>query len=173
MEPVSLGVKLNIWASSMIQSLGYIGIFVVSFVGSASVIFPIPVFIVVPATAALPGMNPWLVGLFAGVGSSLGEVVGYVVGMGGGKLVEKKYSQHIDKYKKWFKDGKNMFFWIVAFAATPLPDDVVGLVCGIFRYAFKKFILASFIGKIILNLVLALGGYYAIPWILRFFGIVL
>ena len=170
MDIVSLSANLNVWAQSTIGSLGYLGIFLVSFIGTSTIIFPIPSFVVVPATAALPGMNPWIVGIVAGVGSALGEVIGYALGKGGGKLVGKKYEKQINKYKKWFeRDG--VFVWVIIFAATPLPDDIVGIICGMFNYDFKKFMCASVIGKILLNLFLALGGFYTIPWILNVIGV--
>lgn len=170
MDITTFSIKMNEWASSTINSLGYLGIFIVSFVGSATIIFPVPTFIIVPAAAALPWMNPWFVGISAALGAAFGEITGYALGKGGGKLVEKKYAEHIKKYKKWFEKD-NIFLWIVVFAATPLPDDVVGLLCGLFEYDFKKFILASITGKLILNLLLAFGGFYTIPWVLRLFGI--
>jgi membrane protein YqaA with SNARE-associated domain len=170
MNITAFGVQLNEWASSTVDSLGYLGIFIVSFVGSASIILPIPVFIIVPAAAALPWMNPWFVGLSAGFGAALGEITGYALGKGGGKVIEKKYSDHMKKYRSWFKKD-NIFIWIVIFAATPLPDDVLGLICGMFNYDFKKFIMASVIGKCILNLLLAFAGFYTIPWALRLLGI--
>jgi uncharacterized membrane protein YdjX (TVP38/TMEM64 family) len=74
------------------------------------------------------------------------------------------------KYRNWFKKD-NIFIWIVVFAATPLPDDVVGIICGMFNYDFKKFITASIIGKSILNLLLAFAGFYTIPWALRLLGV--
>ncbi len=170
MDITSINIKLSEWANSTVNALGYIGIFIVSFVGSATVIFPLPTFIAVPAVAAIPGMNPWIIGLSAGIGAAFGEITGYAVGKGGGKLVDKKYSEYTKKYKRWFKKD-NVFIWIIVFAVTPLPSDVLGIVCGAFNYDFKRFLLASVIGKTILSLVLAFSGYYGIPWLLRLFGV--
>ena len=48
-------------------------------------------------------------------------------------------------------------------------DDIVGIIAGFFKYNFKKFVLASFLGKLIMNLVLAFSGFYGISWILDIF----
>ena len=75
----------------------------------------------------------------------------------------------LEDYKKWFKKNR-VFPLIVLFAATPLPDDIVGVVCGMFNYDLKKFIIASIIGKCAMNLALAWGGFYGIRFILTVFG---
>jgi membrane protein YqaA with SNARE-associated domain len=115
-------------------------------------------------------LNPWLVGLSAALGATLGELVGYGLGKGGGILLEKRNKQLLEKGEKWFKKGGVYpFIFIVLFAVTPLPDDVVGILGGMFNYNIKKFLLASFIGKSIMALALAWGGFYGISWILNIF----
>lgn len=155
------------WANALVLSMGYLGLFLVSFIGSATILFPIPSFILVFTLGAV--MNPWLVGLSAGVGSALGEVTGYALGKGGGKIIERKYKGKIERYKKWF-EGDRAFLLIALFAATPLPDDMVGVVCGVFNYSLKKFLVAAVIGKCMMNLALAWGGFYGLSWILGIFG---
>lgn len=167
MVDIDIASKIPLWAKSLTDTMGYLGIFLVSFIGSATVIFPIPSFIVVFVLGAV--MNPWLVALSAALGNALGELTGYALGKGGSKLIENKYKDGIKKYRKWFEKDKT-FLLIVLFAATPLPDDVVGIICGVFNYDLKKFIAASFIGKFLMNLLLAWGGFYGIRWVLTVFG---
>jgi len=151
----------------MLESYGYLGIFLINLVGSATIILPFPAAAFVFASGAF--LNPFLVGLIAALGCTIGEFTGYALGFGGRKVIEKKW-------KKWIKRTEKLFekyggFWIIIiFAATPLPDDIVGIVGGSLKYPLKKFFLASFIGKLILNLALAYGGFYGIHWILQFFG---
>ena len=64
-----------------------------------------------------------------------------------------------------------MFPVLILFAATPLPDDVLGILGGAISYPLKKFLLASFIGKAIMNIALAWGGFYGINWVLQVFGV--
>ena len=158
----AMAVAAAVWAGELVRSFGYAGIFFASFVGSASVLLPVPSFVIVSALGAV--MNPWLVGISAGLGSAVGEMVGYAVGRGGGKLIESKYKDWIKKYSGWFKH-KRMFLLVFIFAATPLPDDIVGILCGMFKYDAKKFLLASILGKCVLNTVLAFAGFYGAHWI--------
>jgi membrane protein YqaA with SNARE-associated domain len=167
MELSTITSQFLIWSNSIITSLGYFGIFIVSFVGSASIFLPVPAFILVFLTGRF--LNPLLVGFFAAIGCAFGELTGYGIGIGGRKIIEKKYRVFLQKYKKWFK-RKFIFPIIILFAATPLPDDIVGILCGVFKYDLRKFFIASFIGKFILNTALAFGGYYGIEWILTVLG---
>ncbi len=150
-----------------LMSLGYLGIIVINFIACSSIIFPIPAFLIIFAAGRF--MNPLLVALCAAIGAVFGELIGYGVGRGGGKILEKRHKKFLKKYKKFFRNGI-IFPTIIAFAATPLPDDVIGLICGIFGYNIKKFFIATFIGKFIMSTALAFGGYYGIAAILRFFG---
>ena len=62
------------------------------------------------------------------------------------------------------------FLIIILFAITPLPDDVIGILCGVINYDVKKFFFASLTGKIVMNLFLAWGGFLGAQWVLGVFG---
>jgi len=159
---------LDIFMSLMV-TYGYFGIFLINLIASATIIFPLPSAVIVFGAPRIFFMNPLLVGISAALGCMIGEFTGYALGLGGRKVIEKKY-------RKWIKNTEKNFqryggFWIIIlFAATPLPDDVVGIVGGYLKYPLKKFFVASFIGKLILNLALAYGGFYGINWVLSFFA---
>lgn len=141
----------------IVMQYGYLGVFVASAVSSASIFLPIPFFLLAVAAGAL--LNPILVAIIGGLGAALGELVGYGVGAGGKHLAKPEQKKWFRKTKRWLK-GKKAFFIIIAFAATPLPDDVVGILAGFLRYDIKKFFVAMAIGKILLFLVLAYIGFY-------------
>lgn len=167
MVDAEIVAQIDPWVKNLVDTFGYFGIFLVSFIGSASVILPLPAFIAVFVMGAI--MNPWLVAISAAAGNALGELTGYAVGKGSGKLVSKKYKESIEKYETWF-EGERTFLLVLLFAATPLPDDIVGIICGLFNYDLKRFFIASFIGKLLMNLLLAWGGFYGLRWILGLFG---
>jgi len=150
----------------VLAAYGYIGIFLISLIGSSTIIFPLPSAAFVFAAGAV--LNPFLVGLLAGIGATLGEFTGYALGLGGRKLVKNKWKNQINKVKKLFQKYGG-FFIILVFAATPLPDDVTGIIGGMLKYPIKKFFIASLIGKILLHVVLAYAGFYSIKWILDVF----
>jgi len=152
---------------SLMEKYGYFGIFLISLTEASTIIFPLPFSIIIFGAGSV--LNPLLVGLSAGLGAAIGEFTGYALGFGGRKVIEKKYKKDIEKTEKLFQKYGG-FLVIVLFAATPLPDDIVGLLGGTLKYPLKKFFIAALIGKIILNLALAYAGSLGIKWVLSVFS---
>ncbi len=145
------------------EHLGYFGLFSFFVLSNATVFLPIPGF--VSAFIAGSIWNPLLVGLVAGTGSAIGELVGFFLGFGGRGLVknldEGKYGM-VKKLEKWFK--KSGFLTI--FITSALPDplfDVVGILAGTLDYPIYKFFLATVLGRVIRNIIIAWSGAKIIP----------
>lgn len=152
-------------SQNFVNKWGYLGIFIVSLVGSSSIIFPLPTFVILFTFGAI--FNPFLVGLVGALGTSIGNLTSYLLGLGGKEILENKYSKRLNSIKKIFKKyGAPL--WIFLVNVTPLPDDIVGIFCGVIRYDFKKYFIAMFIGQLILSLVLAYAGFYSLNWVLDY-----
>jgi membrane protein YqaA with SNARE-associated domain len=128
-----------------IQSLGnagYLGLFVISIIGNATLFFPAPVFIV--ACAAGLALGPIPVGIVAGAGAAIGELTGYLAGYGGEAILpEGKLYQRLHA----FMDRHGMLA-IFLLAAVPNPIfDVGGLIAGVLKMPVWKFLLAAITGK--------------------------
>lgn len=149
-----------------LANLGYIGIYLISLIGSATILFPLPAATFVFLAGAI--LNPLILGIVAGFGAAIGELLGYGFGFGGRKISEKRFKEKLDKARELFEKYGG-FFILILFAATPLPDDVVGILGGFLKYEIKKFFIAVSIGKIIFHLTLAYAGFYGINWILNYF----
>lgn len=145
------------------QHLGYFGLFAFSVLSNATIFLPIPGF--VSAFIAGSIWNPLIVGLVAGLGNAIGELVGYFLGFGGRGLVSKsdegKY-RLIKKLEKWFQ--KSGFLTIFISSALPIPFfDVVGIFAGTLNYPIYKFFLATALGRVIRNIIIAWSGAKIIP----------
>jgi membrane protein YqaA with SNARE-associated domain len=151
----------------LLNTYGYFGIFLINLIASLTIILPLPASIFVFASSAV--LNPFVVGLSAAAGSAIGEISGYALGRGGRKVIGKKWKKTMDNTEKLFMKYGG-FLIIIIFGATPLPDDIVGILAGTLKYPFKKYFIATFIGKLILNLALAYGGFYGINWVLNMFS---
>jgi len=158
----SLLLEFQRWSLSFSEEYGYLGIFIVCLIGSSSVGLPIPTFAAVIALGAV--MNPFLVGLFAGLGDGLGEAVGYFVGKGGEKLLKKKYEKEMKDIEEKVKRF-GLIPLIFAFAMTPLPDDFLGVFCGLTNYSFRKYMVTVIAGKIFFNTLIAVGAHYGFQWV--------
>jgi membrane protein YqaA with SNARE-associated domain len=137
---------------------GYLGVFLVTFVATASFILPIPyLFIVARAGMSL---NPLVVTLVAGLAGALGELTGYIIGASGRELFPP--GKLYDKANHWMV---TYGFWCVAFFAfVPNPFfDAIGFAAGVLRYPLWKFILACFLGKS-LKFFLAAESTLVIQW---------
>ena len=66
---------------------GYLGVFLLSFLGSVAMVLPVPGLIALCAGGGL-GLSPAILGVLAGTGETIGEISGYAVGYGGRGVVE-------------------------------------------------------------------------------------
>ena len=165
MDWSNLLISIGTGSYDFIVKWGYAGVFLVSLISSASILLPIPNFILIFTFGST--LNPFLLALFASIGSTIGETTGYLIGLGGKEILEKKYNRQLKRINKMFKKYGSVA-WIVILGASPLPDDIAGIFCGVIRYDFKKYFIATFIGKMILYLVLAYSGHYSIGWVLDY-----
>jgi len=165
MDWINLLVSAVTSSYNFVSKYGYFGLFLVSMISSATIFMPVPNLILTFTFGAI--LNPFMVGLISALGSTIGESTSYIIGFGGKKVLERRYKKGIKKIGKVF-ERYGPEFWIIFVAATPLPDDVVGIFCGFIRYNFKRYLLAVFIGKLILSLALSYAGYYSLNWVLNF-----
>lgn len=153
-------------SQAFVETYGLIGTFVISLF--ESFIFPVPTaFFVAPATAL--GADPFWVAVVATLGSLIGAVIGYFLGLRLGhpvavRLFKKK---RMDKVEKWYgKWGE----WIVLIAAAgPLPFKIVTWCSGIFELNFKKYMVFCAIGRTFQFFVAAYVGNLVGPWVLGLF----
>jgi membrane protein YqaA with SNARE-associated domain len=156
------------WAMSIVQAYGYMGVFLINLLGSATIFFPVPAFALTFALGVV--LNPWLLGISAGLGSAIGELTGYLLGYGGQEALRKKHKKWLDKAHR-FAEKRGMFAAVLLIAASPIPTDIVGILAGVSKYDPKKFFIAMLIGKVIKYTLIAWAGFYGLLWIAQAFGL--
>jgi membrane protein YqaA with SNARE-associated domain len=149
---LAVGISLAIvWFTNQYQqelrnlgNYGYLGLFVISIIGNATLIIPAPVFVVACAAGMVYG--PIGVGLVAGLGSALGELTGYLAGYGGEAIIpEGKLYHRLQAFMR--RHGMLAIFLL---GAIPNPIfDVGGLIAGAMKMPVWKFLLAAWVGKAI------------------------
>ncbi len=167
MDILGMASQFIVWSHAFAETWGYLGIFLINIIGNATIFFPVPAFAVVFVFGAI--LNPWLVGLVAGLGAAIGELTGYVLGIGGRQILKKRDQKWFNMAKKW-SEKRGIFPVVILFAATPIPYDIIGILCGVIKYDLKKFFLATLIGKVVISIILAWAGFYSMSWVLAVFG---
>jgi uncharacterized membrane protein YdjX (TVP38/TMEM64 family) len=147
-----------------LRGYGYLGIFLISVLGNATVLLPVPSLAVVFAGGSV--MNPLLVGLVAGMGEPLGELTGYLAGYGGSAVVENK--AYGERLTGWMQ--RNGFLTILVLAAIPNPlFDLAGITAGMLHFPVWKFLLACWLGKSVKAIAVAFLGSASFgliqPWL--------
>ena len=125
--------------------LGYVGLFIGSFLASTVVPFSADVLLVGMLVA---GGSPWLVILVATIGNFLGGLTSYGLGrVGKWEWIERlgakpetiaKHKIKIDKYGAWVA----LLSWV------PFVGDVLAVALGFFRVKFIPSALFMLIGKL-------------------------
>ena len=146
----------------------YLGAFLISLIGNATVLFPGAVIVVLSNLGILiygsTGLwGPVIVGLVGGVGAAIGETTGYIAGYSGREIVERRKMYYGIEWrvKRW---GALAIF---LFSMIPFVFDLVGIAAGILRFPFWRFLLFCGLGRTILYTVFvtlaALGWRALLP----------
>lgn len=136
-----------------LSEYGYIGVFLISVVGAATLVIPSPTLIATFVGGSI--LNPILLGIVSGVGTSIGEITGYLAGLGSTALITE--DTNYKRVEKWMNINGFLTIFILAVIPNPL-FDFAGIVSGVTKYPFKKFIIATLLGKTIRFIGIALLG---------------
>ncbi len=149
------------WMADLVTNYGYAGAFLISIFGNFTIFFPVPFTITIYAFGAT--LNPLLLGLVCGIGSTIGEASAYLVGVGGRKVIEGRFEERLESAKRLIQRyGATIIF---IFALLPLPDDVILIPLGVLRYDLKKALGAMFLGKTIMLTFVAYAGRYSYTFV--------
>ena len=157
---------LDPWLGAIVAQYGYVGIFLVSLIGSLSIVVPVPYTILIFSFGRV--LNPGLLAVAGGIGSAIGEIAGYAIGYMGRVVVSKERQRKMDGFLAIFRRYGPLT--IFAFALTPLPDDLLFIPLGIMRYNFLKAFIPCLLGKTLMCFALAYGGYMSIGFVESVFG---
>jgi membrane protein YqaA with SNARE-associated domain len=121
---------------------GYLGVFVLTLLASASIVLPSPAL----ATAWLAGktLDPWLVGILSGVAAGIGEITGYLAGYSGSTLAVR--SRWYPRVEEWVRRWGPLTVFVLAAVPSPLID-LAGIAAGTLRLRFSLYLVACILGK--------------------------
>jgi membrane protein YqaA with SNARE-associated domain len=161
--------EIQDWLFTFATQYGYLGIFLISLIGAMSIFVPIPYPVVIFILGGLQTFDPLLIAVAAGFGSAIGEFSGYLLGMGGRKVIGDRYKKKMDFITKLFKKYGSIAIFI--FALTPLPDDLLFIPLGVMRYSLLRAFIPALLGKFFSNLIIAYSGRLSLDIVKNIFGV--
>ncbi|KKU46895.1 MAG: putative membrane protein [Candidatus Woesebacteria bacterium GW2011_GWC2_47_16] len=161
---ISVLIFLNRDKFGDLESYGYLGIFLISLLGNATIVLPVPVIL----TAFLGGgiFNPLIVAVVTSLGATIGELTGYLAGTSGRGLLENKGK--IEKVKNWMSKYGLWTLFVLAVIPNPL-FDLAGIVAGATKIPVYKYLIVVGLGKLIKFLVFSFLGAGSFSFINKFF----
>jgi membrane protein DedA with SNARE-associated domain len=157
------------WLRNFAIQYGYLGVFLISLLGATSIFVPIPYTVVIFILGSLQTFDPFFIAVAAGAGAAIGEFSGYLLGVGGRKVIGDKYKKKMDFITKLFKKYGPIAIFI--FALTPLPDDLLFIPLGVMRYSLLRAFVPAILGKFFSNLIIAYSGRLSLEIVKSLFGL--
>ena len=161
--------EIEDWLIAFATQYSYLGVFVISLLGAMSIFIPIPYTVVIFILGGLQAFDPFLIAVAAGFGSAIGEFSGYLLGLGGRKVIGDKYKKRMNFLTKLFKKYGSIAIFI--FALTPLPDDLLFIPLGVMRYSLLRAFIPALLGKFLSNLIIAYSGRLSLEIVKTIFGV--
>jgi len=157
---IATGLVLWTTGTFNIETAGYASIWFLAFIGSALIFLPVSALAAV-CVAATVDLNPFMVALVAASAEAVGELTGYLAGMGGSSLFER------NRFYLRFKNLFSRYASLCLFLGSIIPNpffDFLGVAAGSILFPVKRFVLIVFAGKTLKFLWVGLGCYYGATW---------
>jgi len=142
-------------------ALKYVGVFIISAAASATIVIPVPGLAMTSAFGAfsMSSWDPLWFGVSSGLGATLGEFTGYMLGYSGRMAIP--YTKTYEQIVGWMQKWGSWTIFALAFIPNPL-FDIAGLAAGILRYPAWKFLLVGAAGRLPKHILFSYMGYWGI-----------
>ena len=165
-EHASIFEQISGWCTEVIRTTHYPGIFFL--MALESMIAPIPSEAVMPFAGFLifsEEMTWHLVAIWSTLGSIVGSMVSYWIGMYGGRPLVLKVGKylllnvhHLDATERYFKKYGPWTVFICRF--VPVVRHFISIPAGMGRMPLPVFVTMTVIGALMWNMFLVWAGYY-------------
>ncbi len=153
---LALGITVGVILSrNQIESFaiyGYPASFLVNLLSNATVFVPVPTGLAVVLVTAAK-LNPFGVGIAAGLGSAMGETTGYLAGISGQGIFDRR--PIYKRVQELMERSGTLIVFITAFVPNP-AFDAVGIMAGAMGMPAWRFFIACFFGKTLRFVLIAL-----------------
>ena len=163
---MSITETVALYATTLIDALGYPGVFVLMIM--ESMVFPIPSEAVMPFAGFLIVEGRFTfagVIFFSTLGSIFGSMLSYGVGLYGGKPFIARFGKYLlldqeelDWTERFFRKRGEATIFICRF--IPVVRHLISIPAGLGRMPVVKFLIYTIIGAGLWNSILTVTGYY-------------
>ena len=138
--------------------VGYIGLALVSFIGSLIPFVPVPSFILLATMSVGEQFDLHILALISAFTATIAKQIIFYASYGGRRMISEKTKKRMKPFQKLVKRYGGAAAFVAA--ATPIPDDMVYIPLGLAKYNPKRFFIATLSGKIVLCYVIVLISHY-------------
>lgn len=142
----------------LIQGLDYSAIFLLTFISAILIVIPIPYFPILMTAALVTSLDPNFIIIIGALGAVTAKSIVYLISYYGTNTNSIKRNFDSQEYPETFRILKKYGGLAIFLAGvTPIPDNIIFIPFGMYKYNPIKFILITFISKIILNIIVVWG----------------
>jgi len=138
--------------------VGYIGLALVSFIGSLIPFVPVPSFILLATMSVGEQFDIHILALISAFTATIAKQIIFYASYGGRRMISEKTKKRMRPFQKLVKRYGGAAAFVAA--ATPIPDDMVYIPLGLAKYNPKRFFIATLSGKIVLCYIIVLISHY-------------
>ena len=138
--------------------VGYIGLGLVSFIGSLIPFVPIPSFVLLATMSVGEQFDLHILALVSAFTATIAKQIIFYASYGGRRMISEKTKKRMKPFQKLVKRYGGAAAFVAA--ATPIPDDMVYIPLGLAKYNPKRFFIATLSGKIVLCYIIVLISHF-------------
>jgi len=138
--------------------VGYIGLGLVSFIGSLIPFVPVPSFILLATMSVGEQFDLHILALVSAFTATIAKQIIFYASYGGRRMISEKTKKRMKPFQKLVKRYGGAAAFVAA--ATPIPDDMVYIPLGLAKYNPKRFFIATLSGKIVLCYIIVLISHF-------------
>lgn len=177
---VSLAVLVVVYWQSFQNMAGYsyLGMFLISVIGGATVIIPVPSLALQFTMGAV--LHPAIIGAVAGLGTGIGGTFIYLFGRSGRKLFFnadfsiQKYDNFIMRWLSrltgWTQNRGSLTVFFMSAMLNPVFFPMA-IAIGASRFQLWRFFTMCWAGNTVKSMIIAYLGYFGLGSLLRLIGI--
>ena len=138
--------------------MDYLAVFLLTFISAVLIIVPIPYFPILMTAVLVTDLDPNLIVLFGALGAVSAKSIVYMISYYGTNIGNLKRNFNSEDYPETYRILRKYGGLTIFLAGiTPIPDNIIFIPFGMYRYNPLKFILITFSSKMLLNVIVVWG----------------